>query len=182
MKYCKACDSTRMLAEFSNDSSRKDGKDPQCKVCKKEYYEKNKERHLERARKSHEKNRDNLLEYKKEYYQTNRDKLLEIQKEYKKNNRAMYNAASAKRRAAQLNATPAWLTEEDLMHIQWKYNTAKHMAGLTGNVYHVDHIIPLQGTTVCGLHVPDNLRVVLAEVNLRKSNSFDASIEYTEQP
>lgn len=75
---------------------------------------------------------------------------------------------SARRRAAELNAVPAWLTGSDLAEISIIYQAARQMTLATGVPHEVDHIIPLQGKTVQGLHVPWNLRVVTATANRAK--------------
>lgn len=58
----------------------------------------------------------------------------------------------------------------------WFKNEAKQIASFYENCpegYHVDHIIPLQGSTVSGLHTLNNLQYLPAEENIKKSNSFD---------
>ena len=82
---------------------------------------------------------------------------------YKDSHRGAYNAYEAKRRAAQLQRTVAWA---DLDAIQVFYDQAV-AAGLT-----VDHIIPLQGARVSGLHVPENLRLLSKSENSSKKHSF----------
>lgn len=78
-----------------------------------------------------------------------------------RNNRAKHNFKEAKRRAAKLNATPSWLSSEDWAKIKEIYETCPEG-------YHVDHIIPLQGKEVSGLHVPWNLQHLTADDNLKK--------------
>lgn len=75
----------------------------------------------------------------------------------------------AMRRARLAQATPAWLTREQRAEIRSIY--AKAVA--LGPGFEVDHIIPLRGRSVCGLHVPWNLRVIPKRDNRKKSNRYD---------
>ena len=87
-------------------------------------------------------------------------------------NKDKLNAKHAKRRAAKLNRTPSWLTKEDLGKIKELYKEAQKLREETGEEWHVDHIIPLQGENISGLHVPDNLQVIRAKDNLSKANRY----------
>ena len=82
-------------------------------------------------------------------------------------NKYLYAAKVGKRRAARVNATPVWA---DAKAIREFYRKAKEMTEATGIKHVVDHIVPLQGKTVCGLHVPWNLQVIPEKVNLAKAN------------
>lgn len=71
------------------------------------------------------------------------------------------------------NAVPNWLTPEMKQQIRDIYVHMRDCRAVTGEEYHVDHIVPLNGENICGLHVPWNLQVLPADVNLSKSNRFD---------
>ena len=81
-------------------------------------------------------------------------------------NRFKRRAYKSQRRATKLNATPAWLTQEHKKEMIELYRESEQL-GLT-----VDHIVPLQGKTVCGLHVPWNLQLLTLSDNSRKNNSL----------
>lgn len=76
-------------------------------------------------------------------------------------------ASANRRRARKLKATPQWA---DHGRIKGVYAKRQRLQVLVGIAFHVDHIVPLQGRNVCGLHVPENLRVVPAKVNRVKGN------------
>ncbi len=119
---------------------------------------------------------------KRGYYERNRDAVVaaaqarpdEAKNQYKKrhkdNNPDYYRSLVSFRRRRFRQATPKWLTPEDKMEIRLKYRLAIEMTRRMGVRYAVDHIVPLLGETVSGLHVPWNLEVITQEENLKKSN------------
>ena len=89
-----------------------------------------------------------------------------------KANADVVNAWNMKRYAAKKHRTPAWLTKIDAERIENVYKLATLQSKITGTIWHVDHIIPLQGKYVSGLHVPANLRAIPGADNIRKRNSY----------
>ena len=121
---------------------------------------------------------------KKAYYERNKEHVIaraqsrpkELVRSYrnihKKNNPELYKELVNFRRRRFRDATPKWLTAEDKMEIRLKYRLAIEMSRRTGIPHAVDHDLPLNGETVCGLHVPSNLRVITQTENLEKSNKL----------
>jgi hypothetical protein len=94
---------------------------------------------------------------------------------YRKAYRGRRNALLVKYRASQLQRTPKWLTPDDHWMMEEAYDLAARRTALKSGghaQWHVDHIVPLQGKTVSGLHVPLNLRVIPAAENSRQSNRW----------
>ena len=73
------------------------------------------------------------------------------------------------------NRVPHWLTESDLLAMKCIYQVAA-MRNVNSDIrWSVDHIIPLNGKTVCGLHVPSNLQVIPLSENLSKRNKYECT-------
>ena len=148
-------------------------KNPEDAVAyKKAWYEKNKEKLINRAKARYQDNKEEKKAYDKAYRKANKNKVNKIKAEWKKRNLAKCAAEEAKRKAAKLNRTPSWLTEADLDKIVSIYIEAGRKTKRTGEEWHVDHIIPLQGKNISGLHVPDNLQVIKATENISKHNRY----------
>ena len=81
-------------------------------------------------------------------------------------------ALTRKNRLSRINRIPKWLSIDDYIEIQRFYNKAYKLTKETGIVHHVDHIVPLRGKNVSGLHVPWNLQVITATENIKKRNKF----------
>lgn len=100
-----------------------------------------------------------------------RSRLTASMKETAKTKRAsIVRHHSAKRRAAKLTQSPPWADHEKIKAV---YQLAQELTKSTGVPHHVDHIIPLTGEAVRGLHVHTNLQVITATENIRKHNKFE---------
>jgi hypothetical protein len=99
-----------------------------------------------------------------------RQSVKDAKKAYKIANPGKVNAGTIKRRLSKLNRTPAWLTEDDHWIMKQAYELAALRKRIFGFDWHVDHIIPLQGGRVSGLHVPTNIQVIPWWENLSKAN------------
>ncbi len=97
-------------------------------------------------------------------------KELARQMKWKKDNKGYARHINRLRELAKKQRTPAWA---DLAAIRLIYEECAKLIEKHGpRSYHVDHIIPLQGKTVSGLHVENNLQILKSSDNLTKSNKY----------
>lgn len=137
------------------------------------HYIENKDRILEVKKQYRSNNVDKLKKAKRDYYDKNKEAILEAKKTYRQRAKGNINYLNACRKKSVRLRTPAWLTAEDKWYIKEVYDLAVLRTRLTGVSWHVDHIVPLQGKTVSGLHVPWNLQVIPAKDNIAKKNRWD---------
>lgn len=163
MKFvCSSCKVKKDQFQFNKNSSCKSrGHDYYCKECRKSIskavYDADKQKSKEKNYAWRAKNPEKLKAITNRFYKNNPS--------VRANNSSVYRAYKGK-------AKPKWLTNSDLLHIKAKYQLAAMFNRCTEEVWEVDHIIPLRGKNVCGLHVPANLRVIPATQNRAKTNTF----------
>ena len=121
----------------------------------------------------------------KKYYENNKEvvklralsrspeDITKYRKTWKKANPELVLANDKHRRTKHKQATPKWLTQEHKTEIKQFYLDAMLVSKVTGVPYAVDHIVPLRGELVSGLHVPWNLAVITREENSKKSNKIN---------
>lgn len=184
-KRCNDCATEKPLSEFYKNKASKDGVTNKCKSCSKEYSKAYKENNkasveqysLQYRKGYYKKNRQNKLLWQKEYRQKNLDARQEYDRTHSKiyyeNNKASALEKSSRRRAKKILATPCWADEEHKKRLLSIYKTCRNVSRRTGKTHHVDHIVPLKGENVCGLHVWWNLRIVPAKMNLSKGNKLE---------
>jgi hypothetical protein len=138
-----------------------------CKECCKVSYKQNSP---EYRKIYYLKNIEKAREARRRHQERNREEYRLRSREYDKTHKAEKSAREAFRRAQKINATPKWLTEDHKKQIESIYKERNRLQQVTGIIYHVDHIIPLIHSDLCGLHVPWNLQIIPATDNLKKSN------------
>lgn len=99
------------------------------------------------------------------YHAANKADISKRKSEYGKANVKTLNGKSSLKRERLKKATPKCLSNEDKTRIIAIYESCP-------DGFHVDHIVPIKGNLISGLHVPWNLQYLIAEDNLRKYNKY----------
>lgn len=159
MPVCTICKTDKSPELFREDTRKRNGLSSWCMDCT---------RLKDRERYTKEKEK-RCSAFKERYY-NDKDKYKAQYKKWADKNRAAKAAINAQRHAAKMRRTPKWLSSSDLMWIKEIYRTCAEVSEVTGTPHHVDHIVPLQGTNVSGLHVPWNLQIISASENASKRN------------
>jgi len=143
----------------------------------KEYYWANKDAFHQRYRKNYAKSSEARKEYSRRYRAKNAEKI----RLHNQANKWQVIARTAMRRARKKSATPCWLSVEHKKQIGKLYEEAFRLTNETGIRHEVDHIHPLKPASLCGLHVPWNLRVITKAENCAKGNRLISDLALTDQ-
>lgn len=179
-KRCSGCKAKKDLDCFSKNSNAHSGLSPRCRECQGLDYLKKSEKVKASVKTYRDKNKVSVAKNSNEYYLKNKEKILErskrwagenperrkkIEQFYSSSNQGEKNARASLYRARKREATPPWIGPDQIseMSLFFKNCPAGH---------HVDHIVPVGGDDVCGLHVPWNLQYLPRFINESKSNIF----------
>ena len=145
---CQRCKEDKELDLFYKNKRRPTGLDQYCIPCRRTYT---------KAWAKTETGRTCRASARRNFYLANKDYELSKSRQWRRGKR---------------KGTPVWLSEDQLQEIALVYQLARDCKLTTGEPYEVDHIVPINGKNVCGLHVPWNLQILPADMNRGKGCRF----------
>lgn len=159
-KVCKTCEIEKPIEEFYKQTTRGIyGVRGTCKLCDNQ------------KKKSYRESIGALLLIRKRAeYSRNKIARLKQKRKYRQENKGLINALVTARKKVVKQRIPSWVDAEEKWLIKEVYQLASFRSSVLGFPWHVDHVIPLQGTTVSGLHTLSNLQVIPAVENIKKRN------------
>lgn len=185
-RRCSSCNTLQDYGVFGKQKNSPDGLKYICKPCEaikaQRYRERNRSTYLEsqnsyrlrnldakRARHKHwsEKNKSKLAALSATRRTKDPEKARAYVRSWMRENPEKAAMYAMRYRTGRTIATPAWANQSKIRAI---YQLSIALSSLHGVPFHVDHIVPLQGETVCGLHVENNLEILASTDNIKKSN------------
>ena len=186
MRVCTKCGEAKTTAHFFADSQKKSGLRPRCKTCEgaaqKERIKLNPGTSTQYVRAWRKRNpekfaasnaaSDKKREYDRRRYAENAARKEAVDRRSRESARRHPDrewAKTVRRRTAILQRNVKWADPKKIRAI---YQEAKRIERETGIPHEVDHIIPLRGKTVSGLHWEGNLQILPKVENIKKSNKL----------
>ena len=139
------------------------------------WYESNKDTHNERVKRWQAANKDKVRMDAQAWAKANPDKVKAKTLRYIQKHPDAYTACTAASVAKRAKRVPLWLTADDRWMLRQAYALAKLRTQMFGFIWEVDHIFPLRGSLVSGLHVPTNVQVIPKALNRAKNNVYHPS-------
>lgn len=158
MKACNVCRLTKEPGEFHRRAASPDGVGYSCKDCARR-----------RAQSHHTNNRVAANTARSARYRANPAHHQDVTRKWARENRGLMNAYAKACRLKREQRMPRWADFEAIAEV---YVRAAFLTRILGEQFHVDHIVPLNGRDVSGLHVHTNLQILDAVENMRKQNNF----------
>lgn len=155
-------------------SKRRKRKSEEIKEYKKKYRSnpENKEKVSTYHKEYRTKNKEYLSKYRKKYYEENKEYIIHKSCKWAAENIDIVKERAVRRRMRYKESMEN-LTKFDRDYMRNIYRQAKWISDNTYEKHEVDHIIPLNGDGVCGLHVPWNLQILTKTENAAKGARYD---------
>jgi hypothetical protein len=123
----------------------------------------------QKARLWEKQNPEKIKKSKQKWSQQNPEKKKKANRGWQQNNKFLVAKYARTRQATKKQRTPTWANQSEIT--MW-YEVAEVLSR-SGVKFHVDHVVPMQGKTVSGLHVPENMQVLPASLNISKNNQWN---------